>query len=244
MRPASLAARKGRGKPRYQKPRTAGRPAPDEHLRSHVGGRAHGAAIPGQLGHGRGQAEVGDACVAAAVDHHVGGLQVAVQDPALVGGGQAGGDLAGDLHRAVAGQAADAGEQRGQVLAVHQLHRDEGVALALADVVDAHHPRMGDLPRGADLAREALQAGRVLLEGLGQELQGDRLADAQVVGAVDLAHGARAQQTHDAVAPLQHHPREEGAVVDRGHGGWPDRSRAEPPARFRSRRPSPTSRDS
>ena len=52
-----------------------------------------------------GQAEVGQAHPAAAVDHHVGRLEVAVQDALLVGRGQAGADLARDLHGPLAGAA-------------------------------------------------------------------------------------------------------------------------------------------
>ena len=54
-------------------------------------------------------------------------------------------------------QAPDAAQERGQVLPVHELHREEGVALGLVDVPDAADGRVGDLTRHAHLAEEALE---------------------------------------------------------------------------------------
>ena len=84
-----------------------------------------------------------------------------------MGGGQAGAELPGDLHRLVAGKAADAPQQHRQVLAVHVLHGDEVLTVHLTDVVDPAHVGMSDLPRVADLLQEAGKPVRGLGEQLG-----------------------------------------------------------------------------
>ena len=92
------------------------------------------------------------------------------------------------------GKAADAPEQRRQILAVDVLHRQERVAFELADVVDAADVRMRHLPRHPHFGVELREARGIAIHGLGQELERDRLAELQVVGAVDLAHAALAER--------------------------------------------------
>ena len=58
---------------------------------------------------------------------------------AFVRGRDAGAELPRDLHRLVMRQATDAAQQRGQILAVHVLHRQEPPAAGLAKVVEAAH---------------------------------------------------------------------------------------------------------
>ena len=128
---------------------------------------------------------------AAAVEHDVGRLEVAVQHALVVRGRQAGAQLPRDLDRLVRRQPADAAEQGGEVLAVDVLHRQEVLAVGLADVVDAADVGVRDLPRDAAPRRgNAAQRARVGAQRLGQELQRHRLAEREVVGAVDLAHAA------------------------------------------------------
>ena len=107
--------------------------------------------------------EVGDADVAVAVDHHVGRLQIAVEHAALVRGGDAGAELARELDRLVLRDAADAAEQRRQVLAVDVLHREEAAAVGVAEVVEPADVLVRDLPRDAQLVvklREPAVVGR------------------------------------------------------------------------------------
>ena len=65
----------------------------------------------------------------------------------------------------------------------------------------------------ADLVVKAFQAPRIVDQGLGQELQGHRLTQLEIVGPVDLAHAALAQQPHDAVARGQHGAGSEATLV-------------------------------
>ena len=129
-----------------------------ELLGRHVGRRARDLRAAARRRRRDREAEVGDPHAAAAVEHDVGGLQVAVQDAPVVRRGEPGAELPRDLERLVRRQPADAPQQRGEVLAVHVLHREEVLAVDLADVVDAADVGVRDLPRDADLGVEARRA--------------------------------------------------------------------------------------
>ncbi len=180
--------------------------APLQLLRRHVAGRPRAHVVVAQRLGEAGQAEVGDAHVALAVEHHVRGLEVPVQHALLVRRGEARAELPRDLERLVRRQPPDPAQQRGEVLAVHELHRDEEVALRLGHVVDAAHGRVRHVARDAHLAVEAREPLAVAVEAVRQELERDRLLELEVVGAVDLAHPAAAQQADDPVAPGEHCP--------------------------------------
>ena len=66
----------------------------------------------------RGKARVHDPHHTAAIDHDIGGLQVAVDEAAVVRGGQTGAQLAGSLDAPVARQPADPPPQQTYVFAV------------------------------------------------------------------------------------------------------------------------------
>ncbi len=126
----------------------------------HVGGRAGLRLAPARLFGQRGDAEVRDAHVAALVDHHVGGLEVAVEHALLVNRGESGAELPRDLDGLVRRQPTDALQERRQLLAAHELHRDEVLAARLAHVVDAAHVAVRNLPRDAHLAVEPARSPR------------------------------------------------------------------------------------
>ena len=131
--------------------------APLQLLRRHVGRRARPDVVARKrLGQG-GEAEVGDADVALAVEHHVRGLEVAVEDALLVRGGEPAAELARDFEGLVGRQPPDAPHERGEVLAVDELHREEQVVVRLGHVVHAADRRVRDLPRQAHLAVEPLE---------------------------------------------------------------------------------------
>ena len=110
-----------------------------------------------------GNPEIGDADVPFAVDHHVGRLEIAVQHAAFVRGGDAGAQLARELDRLVLRDPADASQQRGEVLAVDVLHREEAAAVGFAEVVEADDVLVRDLAGDAQLVvelRELVGVGR------------------------------------------------------------------------------------
>ena len=131
-----------------------------------------------------------------------------MDDALLVRGGQAVGDLRGDVERLAVRQRAVA-EQAAQVAAVDVLHHDVRRAGALI------HPHFmnGDdvrvIERGcrAGLAREAGQRLLIAGEADGQKLDGDLAAEGGIAGDIDLAHPARAERREDLVLPefLAHH---------------------------------------
>ena len=185
-----------------------------ELLGGHVGGRAGADGVFGHLVAGDGEAEIGDAHGSAAVDHDVGGLEVAVEDAAVVGRGEAGAELAGDLQGLILGEPADAPQEAGEVFAVDVFHGDELLALEFADVEDAADVWMGDLAGEADLRAEAFEPFFVGGKEGGEELEGDGLVEGHVVGAIDLAHAAAAEQFDDAVSSGDDGAGHEAAGVD------------------------------
>ena len=138
-----------------------------------------------------------------------------MQDALVVGGREAGRNLTRDVERLVPGQPPDPPQQRGEVLPVDELHRQEVLALGLADVPHAADGRMRDLAGHAHLAVQSLEPLGVAFERARQELERDGLLELQVVGPVDLAHPATAEQADDAVAAGQDRPRREAFARDR-----------------------------
>ena len=161
---------------------------------------------------GDGQAEIGDADVAFAVEHHVGGFQVAMEHPALVRGGEAGAELARDIDGFVLRNAADPAKQRREILAVDVLHREESAAVRFAEVVQPADVLVRHLPRDPQLVVELRERARFVgRDGVGQEFQRDGLVERQVLGAIDFSHAAAAEQRHQAIAPGDNGSRSEAA---------------------------------
>ena len=100
------------------------------------------------------------------------------------------------------GRASDPFQERREVLTVYVLHRNEMLALGLDDVIDPADVRMADLASDPHFVEKAPQPGFVV-DPLGEELEGDTLAELEVVGTVDLAHSAAAQHVHDAITAAQ-----------------------------------------
>ena len=191
--------------------------APASLLGRHVGGRAGADRFAGEAG----QAEVGDAHLAGAVDHHVGRLEVAMDHAAFVRGGEAGAHLPRDLERAIFREPSDAAQQRAEILAVHVLHRQEGVSVDLVDVVHAADVRVRDLARHPHFGVQLRQPRRVAIDVGRQELQRDRLTELEIVRAEHFAHPAAAQPSDDAIAAAEDGAGREAAVIDRAGRGEP-----------------------
>jgi hypothetical protein len=119
-----------------------------------------------------------------------------------------------DAHRFRRCERAVAIEPRGQALAIEMLHRDvEQAVLGTAEVEQTHHVRALDSARCMRLALEARDRGGVSRELATQDLQRDPPLHHQVIGRVDGAHPAFAEQLGDAEPP-GHHRAEQG-VDDR-----------------------------
>jgi membrane dipeptidase len=192
-------------------------------LGAHVLGSAHRVAGSRRSFTALGDAEVHHADAPLAVEHDVGGLEVAVDDAGGVNGFQPAGRLRHQLQRFAGGQGALAHALL-EADPVHQLHRDPAQAVALAVLVDARHVGIGHLAGQPDLGAEA--AHEVLLAGqLGtQDLQRHRLVQHAVARLVDGAHPAAAQQAQDLVAAAQDRPPRQGGqhrAAGEAHGRAP-----------------------
>ena len=170
-----------------------------EELGRHVGRRAR-QRMPARFLDQRGEAEVRQPDLAPAVDHHVRGLQIAMEHALVVRRGQPRAQLARHVDRGVMRQPADSPQQRRQVLAVDVLHRQEGMPVDLADVVDAADVRVRHFARHPHLGAEPLDPLGPFGDLVRQELERDLLLEHEIVGAIDLAHAAAPEQAGDAIA--------------------------------------------
>jgi hypothetical protein len=169
-------------------------------LGGHVGGRADGGAGVGEPGRvrveHRGDAQVEDGDRTVGPDHHIAGLEVAVDDRHRVHGGQHGAQLRGDGDRPGPGVRIVLGEMVGEVGALDVLHDQVQLVAVAAGVVDGDQAGVVDLGGDPALALEAAaQFGDVLAAGdlVGaQQLDGDAAVEAAVVRGPDLAHAALA----------------------------------------------------
>ncbi len=189
-------------------------------LGAHVGGGAEEDAGAGALlgesgrmgevgwralaGLGRerlGEAEVEHLHRAVAGELDVGGLQVAVDDTALVGVLEGLGDLAGDRQRLVERQRA-ARQPIGQGRALDQLHDQEAERRGRVRRLEGvEHGDARVVERGQDLglALEAAQPVGVGGDRLGQHLDRHLAVEPRVARPVDLAHAAGAERGEDFV---------------------------------------------
>ena len=89
------------------------------------------------------------------VDQHVAGLQVAMQDPLCMRGGETSAELSRDVGDLLGRQAADASKQRGEVFAFDQLHREEHDAVGVTDVEHAADGGMRNLAGDANFVEDS-----------------------------------------------------------------------------------------
>jgi hypothetical protein len=160
-----------------------------------------------------GEAEVGDPRFPPAVDHDVGGLQVAMHDAEPVRSGQPGADVARDVERFVVRKAADPAEQRREILSIDVLHGDEVMPVGFRDVVEPADVRMGDLPPEPHLGVEEPERIAPRCQLVRQKFERHRLPELQVLGAEYLTHPATAERRDDPVAVGQNRSRREARLV-------------------------------
>ena len=129
------------------------------------------------------------------VDQDVGGLDVAVHQPGLMRGVERGRDRGDERHRPPGGLAALTADQRVQVLADHEAHRDVLVAVGLAGRVDRDDVRVVHRRHRQRLAREPLPDGLIP----GQQLERHPPSEPDVAGAEHRRHPADPRQLLDQV---------------------------------------------
>ena len=147
-----------------------------------------------RLGHlagpGPGDAEVGHLDAPLAVDEDVVGLDVAVDDPVLVGVPEGGEDLAGVRDRDGNGARAARHDQLLERAALDVLHHDEVRPVDDAAVVDRDDVRMRQPGRMGGLAPEPLHELLVARVPLVQDLHGHAPAELLILGEPDVGHAA------------------------------------------------------
>src|SRR5688572_5793220 len=151
-----------------------------------------------------GEPEIEQLDGAITAEEYVFGFQIAMHDPAGVGGRKGTSDLGRDLHDLADRQRPAGADDIPQRAALQQLRNDERDARFAADVV--HREDIGVVQRGggASLAIEALQAFRRRGIVAGQYFEGDVSTQARVVRSVHFAHSARVQEGDDFIRAKPH----------------------------------------
>ena len=145
------------------------------------------------------QPQVEDLDLAVRRQHQVRRLDVAVDQPALVGRTQPDRNLADDLAGVGHGQRADAIDDLRQVEPLDVFHDQVVAALGLAGVHGANDVRMVELPDGLHFPLETGDPLRILGQAGGENLDGDQLAELPVPGFIDGAHASLAQNLQQVV---------------------------------------------
>ena len=133
-------------------------------------------------------------------DHHVLGLQVAVDDAVGVGLGDRGADLSADARDALEVEVPLFAHELPEVAPFEVLHHEVHQPLAPAEVEDLHRVRVTEPRGGLGLALEAADGVAIPRELAVQELHRHQLADVDVLDLVHDPHPAAAEELHDAVA--------------------------------------------
>ncbi len=133
-------------------------------------------------------------------DHHIVGLEIAVNDARVMRFDQRRRNLDPNLQRRreVRGRAAGKLAQRH---AVDELVGDEGRACGLADVVDGNDVRMIQGRCGFRLANEAMQPVAIGGQLGRKDLQRDAAVEAGILREIHLPHPAFAERGDDLVMP-------------------------------------------
>ena len=127
-----------------------------------------------------------------------------MDDAAGVGGGERSGHLRGDPRRLARRQRSRPAQDRGEVLAVDQLHHDERTAGILAVVVHADHVRMVELGDVLGLLAEAREEVRIAAVLRPEQLDGDVAIQLGVMRPEDGRHATLTEKLDQAVAPAEH----------------------------------------
>jgi hypothetical protein len=175
-------------------------------FRSHVPGRSHDD--PDGLGRvalscirGRqqlGDAEVEDLDAAIGPEKHVIGLEVTMDDPASVSGGETTGDVYRDGNRLVDRQTS-VRETCPKRVALEALRDQERRTAVLADVVHREDVRVVEGPCQSCFVRKTADAPRIAREEREEHLDGDLATQTFVARAPDLAATTGTEQPKDGI---------------------------------------------
>jgi len=144
------------------------------------------------------QAEVQDLDDAVVADHHVLGLDVAMDNAGFVRGVEGGGHLEGDL-QGVSQRQRHGAHPLAQRLSPDELRGNEVQVLEIPDLVDGEDIGVIERRRRLRFPHESTEAIAVSRRFPVQDLQGHLALEARVLGDVDRAHAARAQRRQDLV---------------------------------------------
>ena len=145
-----------------------------------------------------GETEVEDLDAAVGGQLDVSGLEIAMDDAALVRGVECFEDLLRDGQRD-GGRHRPARDQHRQIVAADELHNERADRPGVLESVDLRDVRVIQRRERLRLADESLQAILVGDEALRQDLQGDIAIELRVPRLVDLAHAARSESGQDFV---------------------------------------------
>ena len=147
-----------------------------------------------------GESEVQHFCGAIRRYFHIGGLQVAVDDAALVGIFQCFGNLFGDGQRILARQRAlfDAVGKRGPI---DQLHHQRRHVVGFFQAVDRGNIRMIERRENLCFALETRHALAVAGKLIREDFNGHVTAEACIMREINFAHASSAEQRRYLVGP-------------------------------------------
>ena len=139
------------------------------------------------------EAEIENFDDAVRCDFDVRGLQVAMDDAALVRGVQGIGDLSRDRERVSERQRTlrDPFRQR---LALDELEHECGAAIDVLEAINRADVGMIQRRQHARFALEAREALRIGREDVRQDFDRDVATELLIMGAIDLAHAANAEE--------------------------------------------------
>ena len=180
----------------------------EQPFRRHVVGRPEDAAGRGEaaarflieVGDRRlfGESEVEQLHDAALGDEDIGGLHVTMNDTLLVRRVERIGDLDGNVNH-FEGAQPSAGHAHFQRLTTEQFHGNEGAAFEFIDLIDGADMRVIERRRRLGFALELAERGGICGKRVRNELQRNRTAEPSVLGLVDHAHPACAEQLDDVI---------------------------------------------
>jgi len=162
--------------------------------------------------------EIAEHDAPALLDEHVVRLEIAVHDARRVRRREPRADRArerGDLFE----RRLTLGEERRERLAVDVLHRQELLALVLADVEHARDVLVRHAPRELHLLAKALEHPRRVDELLAEHLQRDDLVELRIACTIHASHPADAYEPEHRIAPAESLRRERRRRLTRRRDG-------------------------